>query len=130
MPAIDWELPAKLTVLVPAVNRLVLPLNAVELKFVSLRMLLPPLSDPPRKFTSPVNVWVNPAPRFNVPVPEPLIVSGPPFTLPWKVALPADFVKLTVPVVVKPAIDWVAVVPAMVTPPVPLVNVPAFMKSP
>ena len=94
-----------------------------------LRMLDPRFSVPAVLVSVPVNVCVNPAPRFSVP-PEPLIVNAPPLTLPVNVAVPAVFVIDTVPVVVKPSMFCADAVPVNVMAALPAVNVPLFMKSP
>ena len=119
----------KLTVPVPALNTVPVPFQAVVLVAFSLRILLPPFNVPAVRVTIPVKVWVSAVPRFKVP-PVPLMVSGPPLTLPCKVAVPEVLVNVTLPVVVKPAIDCVDTVPAIVIPPDPLVKVPALIKSP
>ena len=68
-------------------------------------------------------------PRSSVPS-GPLIVRPAPSTFPVNVAVPADFVINTVPVVVKEPMLCVAV-PDMVTPPVvPLTVPPLLMRSP
>ena len=92
-------------------------------------VLEPPFNVPAVRVQVPENECVNPDPKFNVP-PEPFIVRPAAETLPVNVAVPAVFVIETVPVVVKPAIDWVEAVPDIVIPPEPLVNVPEFVKLP
>ena len=119
----------KFTVPVPALKTLPVPFQAVVLTAFSLRILLPPFNVPAVNVTTPVKVCVKAVPKFRV-APEPLIVKGPPFTFPCKVAVPEVFESRTEPVVVKPPIDCVATVPAIVTPPAPLVKVPEFIKSP
>lgn len=121
-----WAAPPKTTVLVPAVKFAPVPPQAVVLVAFSLIMLEPPLSVPAVRVTTPVNVCVKPAPRLSVP-PAPLMVSAAPFTLPVNVAVPAVLVKVVVPVVVKPPIEFVTNVPEIVTPPEPE-YVPLFTK--
>ena len=91
-------------------------------------VLEPPYNVPAARVTTPVNVCVKPLPRLRL-LP-PLMVSPAPLTLPVNVAVPLVLVIETKPVVVKPAMLWAPVIPAIVTPPEPLVNVPAFIKSP
>lgn len=66
--------PPKLTVPVPALKTVPVPFQAVALVAFSLRMLDPPFSVPAVRVITPVKVWVNPVPRFNVPPVVPLIV--------------------------------------------------------
>ena len=77
--------------LVPATKLVPVPPQAFVLVEFTLSMLEPPFKVPFVKVTLPVKLCVKPVPRFSVP-PMPLIVSGPPFMLPVKVAVPAVFV--------------------------------------
>ena len=88
----------KFTVPVPALNTVPIPVHAP----FTLRELVPPFNVPAVRVISPVKVWVNDAPRSNVP-PGPLTVRPAPFTGPRNVAVPDDFVMETRPVVVKPS---------------------------
>ena len=94
-----------------------------------LRVLDPPCSVPLLLVQFPVKVCTRPAPRFRVP-PSPLVVRDPPLTFPVRVAVPAVFIMVTVPVVVKSSIFWAAVVPSMITVELPAVKVPELIKSP
>ncbi len=113
-----------LTVLVPAVN---VPAVLVVVPPI-FSVLELPRSAPLVLVQAPVKVCVKPAPRFRVP-PEPLNVKAPPLTLPVNVAVPAVLVMDTVPVVVKLPMLCVAV-PAIVTPPEPLVVPPLLIRLP
>ena len=95
----------------------------------SFKVQLPPFKTPAVRVTIPVNVWVIPIPKFNVP-PEPLIVNALPLIFPNIVAVPAVLVNVTFPVVVKLPIDCIEVVPPIVIPPEPLVIVPLLIKFP
>ena len=77
--------------LVPATKLVPVPFQAFELVELALSVLEPPFNVPFVKLIFPVKVCVKPDPKFSVP-PMPLIVSGPPFMLPVKVAVPAVFV--------------------------------------
>ena len=76
----------------------------------------------------PVNVWVKPVPKFNVP-PLPLKVNPAPPTLPVNVAVPAVLVIETNPVVVKPPILCVPVPEIIIGVKVPI-KVPVLVKFP
>ena len=89
----------------------------------------PPSRVPAVRVQVPLNVCVNPLPRFSVPL-VPLMVRPTPVTGPVNVATPAVFVIETGPVVVKPAILCVEAFPESVTPPDPLVNIPALAPVP
>ena len=66
------------------------------------KTLEPPFKVPFVLVHVPVIVWVNPVPRFRVP-PAVLFVSDAAFMLPVRVAIPADLLQVTEPVVVNPA---------------------------
>ena len=107
-------------------NTLPVPFHAVVLTAFSFKILLPPFKTPAVSVTIPVKVCVNPTPKFKVPAAA-LIVNVPPVIFPTNVAVPEALVNVTAPVVLKSSIDCVAVVPAMVTPPVLAVKVPLFV---
>ena len=89
---------------------------------------VPPSSVPAVLVQVPENVCDNPLPRLSVP-PVPLIVRPTPLTALVNVATPADLIIDTVPVVVKPFMDWAAA-PENDIPPVPGVNVPEIERLP
>ena len=96
---------------------------------VRLRVLELPLSVPAVSVTLPLMVWDNEAPRFNVP-PLPFIVSDAAVTLPVSVAVLTVRTKESSPVVEKPVMFGVALVPPMVTVEPLAVNVALLVKLP
>lgn len=117
-------LPLKLTVPVLAVN----VADPVQLP-VRIRALELPSSVPAVSVTLPLMVWDNEAPRFNVP-PLPFTVSDAAVTLLVRVAVLAVRTKENAPVVEKPAMLGVALVPPMVTVEPLAVNVALLVKFP
>ena len=97
----------------------------------ALKMILlePPLRVPAVLVQVPVKLCVREVPRFSVP-PVPVKLKPPADTLPVKVAVPAVFDSITLPVVVNPPIFWLARVPVIVIDELPAVKVPELMKSP
>ena len=71
-----------------------------EVEF-TINVLEPPFNMPELSVISPLNVWVSPVPKCNIP-PVPLMVNIVALTLLCKVAVPAVLVILTVPVVTNP----------------------------
>ena len=118
--------PSKVTVpLVPGVN---VPPLFDQLPLTS-RALVPALSVPAVSVTLPL-IWCDKlVPRLSVP-PVPLMVSEPAVTLPPSVAVLAVRVKLREPVVAKPAMLGVVLVPPMVIVEPLAVNVPLLLKPP
>ena len=108
--------------LVPAVN--VPPVFVVVPPILNVLEL--PSSVPVVLVHAPVNTCVKPAPRSSVPAP--VSANAAPLTLPRNVAVPEAFDIVTGPVVVKPAMEFAARVPEIVTPPEPE-YVPPLVKS-
>ena len=121
--------PPKTTVELLAVKFDPVPFHAVVVEELSLSVLVSPFKVPAVSVTSPVNVCVLLVPRSSVP-PDPLIVRAAALTLPPNVAVPAVLVMLTLPVVVNPAILWVAIVLAIMIGEALAVNVPLLTKLP
>ncbi len=109
---------------VPPVN--VPPEPLITVPFNENEMVLePPFKVPFVRVQVPVNTWVKPEPAFSVP-PVPLMVKPLALIFPVKVATPPVFVIEIFPVVVNPAMLWVAV-PVIVTLDVLPTKVPSVM---
>lgn len=102
------DVPLHVTAPVPAVKVLLF----VQLP-VRLRVLELPSSVPAVSVTLPLMVWDNEVPRFNVP-PSPFIVRDAAVTLPVSVAMLAVLSKESAPVVEKPVMLGVALVPPII----------------
>ena len=102
------DVPLNVTAPVPAVKVLLFVQLSVRLMVLELPSSMPAVS-----VTLPLMVWDNEAPRFNVP-PLPFIVSDATVTLPVSVAVLDVRTKESEPVVVKPAMLGVALVPPIV----------------
>lgn len=102
------DVPLNVIVLVPAIKVLLFVQLPVRLRALELASSVPAVS-----VTLPLMVWDNEVPRFNVP-PLPFIVSDAAVTLPVSVAVLAVRTKESPPVVEKPAIFGVELVPPMV----------------
>lgn len=118
------DVPSNVTAPVPAVKVLLfaqLPLR--------LRVLESPSRVPAVSVTLPLIVWDNEAPRFKVP-PLPFIVSDAAVMLPVSVAVLAVRSNENAPVVEKPAMLGVALVPSMIIVEPLAVNVALLVKFP
>lgn len=94
-----------------------------------LIVLEPKFKVPAVRVKVPEKVCVKAVPKLSVPAVA-FIVKPEPEIFPVKVAVPDAFEKVTKPVVVNPAMLWVAMVLSMTIGELPAVNVPELVKLP